>query len=435
MNGGEPRWRHYVLWIGAIASFVLSNLAFDFLKSLEVGGWIGGVEYLVVAVLIVFWLMIYGPSAWQEFQSWRTTRHDGVDPPTPASPSAELRSSAEQAERWLVALGSERSGMAASGWFEQEEPALRNLLFTAEVGPEAADDLARICDALEACYVRGRRPDDLLELSERLATIGEQVRRRDLEELAAVRAATAYRLRGDLDAAASQLEAASKLAAPGPTAAAMRTRRALERGLLHLARADRYPPGADRDDAVLNARDRFDEARLAVPRADLAADIAIHLNRAVVCLYRHDTDRALDHLRLAEARASASDDVSAYAHALELLGVRAWLLNNPRQAILWWWEAQHRYADVDEREGAARCLQHLGSAELVNGNGSAALVLLERSAKLRGGTQGHELLERYLAQARSQVGKDAEAPVRPDIGLHRIDPLGRLRMLWRKLTS
>jgi hypothetical protein len=244
MNRCEPRWRRYLLWIGTIASFVLSNLAFDALKSLQPGRWVSGAEYLVVAALAAFWLMIYAPSGWQWFQRWRSALPDEQDR-SPAEPHlAELQWYAQQAERWLFALGSASGGMAAAGWFEQEEPALRRLLFSTEVGPETVDQLAWICDALEARYVRQRRADDLLELSERLATIGEYAGRRDLEELAAVRAATAFRLRGDLDAATLRLGVASNLAPPGPSAAAMRTRRALERSLLQLARADRYEPDA-----------------------------------------------------------------------------------------------------------------------------------------------------------------------------------------------
>jgi len=438
MSGHEPRWRRYLLWIGTIASFILSNLAFDTLKSFQPGRWVGGAEYLVVAALAAFWLMIYAPSGWQGFQRWRRALPNEREP-SPLPPRlAELQRYAQQAEHWLVALGSDSRGMAAAGWFEQAEPELRRLLFSTDVEPESVDQLAWICDALEARYVRQRRADDLLELSERLATIGEQAGRRDLEELAAVRAATAFRLRGDLDAATLRLGVASNLAPPGPSAAAMRTRRALERSLLQLARADRYSPGADRADAVLNARDRLDDAGRAVPRADLAADVAIHLNRAVVCLYQHDTDTALDHLRLAEARASASRDSSAYAHALELHGVAAWLQGNPGQAVLWWQQAQRRYADVEEREGAARCLQHLGSAALSTGEGVAALALLEESAKLRGGTQGHEVLERYLAEARSQVSEGAGPPAEDTTGprrIGRIGPLGRLRRVWHRFVA
>ena len=441
MNQHEPRWRRYLLWIGTIASFVLSNLAFDALKSLQPGRWVSGAEYLVVAALAAFWLMIYAPSGWQWFQRWRNALPDEQDR-SPAEPHlAELQWYAQQAERWLFALGSASGGMAAASWFEQEEPALHRLLFSTEVGPETVDQLAWICDALEARYVRQRRADDLLELSERLATIGEYAGRRDLEELAAVRAATAFRLRGDLDAATLRLGVASNLAPPGPSAAAMRTRRALERSLLQLARADRYEPGADRADALLNARDRLDDAGRAVPRADLAADIAIRLNRAVVCLYQHDTSTALDHLRLAAARASASRDSSAHAHALELFGVAAWMQGNPDQAVLWWRQAQCRYAEVEECEGAARCLQHLGSAALSTGGCLAALALLEDSAKLRGGTQGHEVLESYLAQARSQVSEGAEPPAQDTTSPRRIDridrigPLGRLRRVWHRFVA
>jgi tetratricopeptide (TPR) repeat protein len=190
-------------------------------------------------------------------------------------------------------------------------------------------------------------------------------------------------------------------------------------------------PGADRTDAVLGARDRFDDAGLAIPRADLAADIAIHLNIGVVYLYQHDADKALDHLRLAAARASASRDASAQAHALELTGVAAWLQHNRPQALRWWREAERRYTDVDEPEGVGRCLQHLGSAALLGGAAEQACELLERSAKLRSGVTGHEVRERYLTQARAQLGQGTDRPGEPAPRPPRGGPLQQLLRLWR----
>jgi hypothetical protein len=73
---------------------------------------------------------------------------------------------------------------------------------------------------------------------------------------------------------------------------------------------------------------------------------------------------------------------------------------NPRGATGWWQQAEHLYAEIDEREGRARCLQHLGSAELVAGRAEKARELLELSELLRGGNAGHPILTEYLQAAR-----------------------------------
>ncbi|NUS00109.1 MAG: hypothetical protein HOV67_33230, partial [Kribbellaceae bacterium] len=173
---------------------------------------------------------------------------------------------------------------------------------------------------------------------------------------------------------------------------------------------DRAPAGNDRDEAVLNARDRLDEARLRRPGPDLAADVAISINQAVVHLYQYDSQGALEHLRPAHAHATAAGDVSGEAHALELMGVAAWMQRNRHEAVSRWEHAAHLYAEIDEREGHARCLQHLGSAEVVAGNREAALLLLEQSKLLR--TTDSEILTRYLdaAQRIADVPEVAEDP-------------------------
>lgn len=427
----EYWWRRYLLGIAALASFVLSNLAFDYFRHFKVGGWIIVVEYMVVGTLALFWLIVYVPPAWRRFHRWRGERGSTALPgPTPRT---LLRSYAAQAERSLITLGSEAGGMAAAAWFEQEKSELLTLLYTTEVDTSTVDDLAWLCDALEAWYVRQRQAEPLLALSHQLTAIAKQAQRPELEELAAIRAATAYRLLGDLESAADQLRAAIHLHVPaGAAEPAIRTRLAVEQGLLHLAWAERYPHGDNRDEEMHNAQKWFDEAGLKVPRADPAADIAIQLDRGLVCLHRHDTDGAKEHFQVAEARAAAARDVSAQAHALELLGMESWQRRNTRQAVLWWQEAQDRYAAVEEREGQARCLQHLGSAELVTGDGYLANILLEKSATLRGGADGHEVLERYLAQARRYRQPQAEPAEQSPTPPSPNTPLDRLRQRWRR---
>ncbi len=404
---------------------LLLALAVELLAGSLVGdGLIFWAGALVTAALALYWLV-------PRLRAWLAARPRQ----TPTDPAhAELRSAAELAGQWLEALGTEGGGMVAAEWFEREEPTLRRLLDTTDPTADRVDDLAAVGDALDAWYVRQDDGTALLELSERLAAIGEQTHRRDLRQLAAVRAATAHRLLGDLAAADDRLGSAAALAARGRVAAAIRTRRRLEQGLVHLGRADRCEPGVDRDDAIAAARDRFDQAGLAVPRADLAADLAIHVHLAVTYLYRHDPAAALDQLRLASSRAAATRDAGAEAHVLELTGVAAWLQGNPDGAKRWWRQAEQRYADIDERVGRARCLQHLGAAAFTAGSPARALTLLEASAALRGGAAGHEVLEHYLTSARAQVTGPAEAAPPPPTPRPQAGLLAWLHRWWTSAT-
>src|SRR4051812_1769499 len=219
----------------------------------------------------------------------------------------------------MIALGSHAGGMAAAEWYALNEEWLRELLMAEKPHVDTIDDFARICDALEAWYVRRADPDALLQLSDRLSAAAEVCGRRDLAELAAARAATAYRMLGDLDTASTRLGISDNIATHTRTAAAMTTRRQVERALLSLARADRRPAGNDRHEAVLNARERLDEARLKRPGPALAADFPMADNLSFVHLSQQDAEGALAHLRPAVARATAAGDLSGQAHALELM--------------------------------------------------------------------------------------------------------------------
>ena len=333
-------------------------------------------------------------------------------PPLQDEARARLRSHAEQAQHWLEALGSSGNGMAAAEWFEQEEKALRKLLDTAEPTADSADDLARIADALDTWYVRNRRGRELLTTGERLSSIANLVGRTDLQELANLRTATANRLLGELAAAAGLLDHEPVPPPPGQANDAMRTRRLLERGLLHLAQADRCQTDDDRADEARTARDRFNEAGMAIPRADLAADIALHINLALTYLYESAPDAASEHARLAMTHAETAHDTSAQAHAFELAGAAAALRGNHDEARSWWQEAERRYAEVGEREAQARCLQHLGALAVVTGEHQEAAKLLDDSARLRGGTGGYETLAYYLDRLASGAGQDEPTPGR-----------------------
>jgi tetratricopeptide (TPR) repeat protein len=402
----EPsRTQVFFLFVGGVASGVVTDLISQLLsQSFGQRGIVQWVGYSVAGLLVLVAFALW---------RWRSRiirrRLQGVTP---------LHAAAEEAEQWMIALGSDAGGMAAAEWFALHENWLRELLATEKPQNAAIDDFARICDALEAWYVRHPDPDALLQLSELLTAAAEAGGRRGLAELAAVRAATAYRMLGDLDAATTRLGVSSNIAAHGRTAAALKMRRQVERALLHLARAERAPAGNDRDEAVLNARDRLDDARLTRPGPDLAADVAISINLAVVHLYQYDGEGALEQLRPALARATAAGDLSGQAHALELMGVVAWMRRNKHEAGSRWEHAAHLYAEIDEREGHARCLQHLGSAAVAAGDLDKALELLEQSAMLR--MSESEILTKYLDAAR----RTSELPVVAD------DPPRRTPGTW-----
>ena len=403
----EPsRTQEFSLAIGAVASGLLTDLTSQLLnQSFGQRGIVQWVGYSVTGLLVLIsFLRIRSLT-----RRARRRRQQAASP---------LHAAAEEAEQWMIALGTDAGGMAAAEWFTLHEDGLRELLANEKAQNAAVDEFARICDALEAWYVRRPDPDALLQLSELLTTTAESSGRRGLAELAAARAATAYRMLGDLDAATTRLGVSSNIAAHGRTAAALKMRRQVERALLHLARADRAPAGSDRDEAVLNARDRLDDARLTRPGPDLAADVAIAINLAVVHLYQYDGEGALEQLRPALARATAAGDLSGQAHALELMGVAAWMRRNPHEAGSRWEHAAHLYAEVDERDGHARCLQHLGSAAVIAGDLDKALDLLEQSSMLR--TSESEILTKYLDAAR----RTSELPVVPD------DPPRRTPRTW-----
>ncbi|HEY9335898.1 MAG TPA: hypothetical protein VIQ79_15800 [Kribbella sp.] len=403
----EPsRTQEFSLAIGAVASGLLTDLTSQLLnQSFGQRGIVQWVGYSVTGLLVLIsFLRIRSRT-----RRARRRRQQAASP---------LHAAAEEAEQWMIALGTDAGGMAAAEWFTLHEDGLRELLANEKAQNAAVDDFARICDALEAWYVRRPDPDALLQLSELLTTTAESSGRRGLAELAAARAATAYRMLGDLDAATTRLGVSSNIAAHGRTAAALKMRRQVERALLHLARADRAPAGSDRDEAVLNARDRLDDARLTRPGPDLAADVAIAINLAVVHLYQYDGEGALEQLRPALARATAAGDLSGQAHALELMGVAAWMRRNPHEAGSRWEHAAHLYAEVDERDGHARCLQHLGSAAVIAGDLDKALDLLEQSSMLRASES--EILTKYLDAAR----RTSELPVVPD------DPPRRTPRTW-----
>ncbi len=402
----QDRRRGDFFGISALASALLSGLAGDKLsQSLDSGGWIRVAGLSLTIGFALIWAIYNAPAGLRRYRRWRSGS---------AAVPDDLQATAEEAEQWMVSLGSDAGGLGAVGWFQQQEPVLRKLLVTEKANEHNVEEIARICDALDAWYVRQQQAAELLEVSDYLVTVAIACRRRDLEELAEARAATAYRLMGDLKSSSRRLGNSYLLASArrgyNRTRAAMRTRRRVEQALVDITQAESRT-GSDREDALLDARNRLEDARLTRPGTDVAADVAIQINLAIVHLYKGDPTGALERLRPAAAKAAEAGDASAHAHAVELRGVAAWMQKSPKEAMGWWQDAQLLYAEIGELEGQARCLQHLGSAEVVTKQ-PKGLEHLEQSADLRGGEAGHPTLTMYLEEAR-ETDEPPETPADP----------------------
>lgn len=100
------------------------------------------------------------------------------------------------------------------------------------------------------------------------------------------------------------------------------------------------------------------------------------------------------------------------------------MLKRPDEAVKWWGRAEHHYSEIDEQEGQARCLQHLGSAAVVAGDRTGGLKLLKQSAVLR--TYESPVLVQYLAVA-TQTGP---ASVEPEVSRR-----GSIGWLRRKIEQ
>ncbi|MQA86099.1 MAG: hypothetical protein GEV03_16080 [Streptosporangiales bacterium] len=498
--GRRSRLTDNRVWIAAVATFMVPNLLIELLGGVvsesAVGGLLRGplliVAYLVAPLLLLVWLVGQAARLWRELLGPWLERIGLINPPKPpgedptGSPTRRL---AEQATRWGVGLAGDAAAEAES-WFRAEEPSLRQLLddraYDGNPLPgQAVEELAVIAGSLDTWYVRQRELDDLIRVNDSLRRIASRAARPDLEELTALRMATAHRLRGDLGAARAELEDAKEIAERvprHPCAAALEARRYHEWALIHLAEAERRTDDHQAAaDELENAARALEDGWARLPRADISGEITTLVNLAVVALhlehlehlepkarsrgpeaierprgepYRRRPRVLSDHLGLAEALARAERDLAGLAHAIELRGVAAWLDEQHRLAAERWRDAHDRYAELGLAGGQARCLQHLGSAILavpevagllrdnrwvVPGELAAtseALSLLERSRELRAKLPhvDTELVDHYLRVAEGRVSGrlPADGPRRTDPLRRRLGRLtARARRWWK----
>ena len=177
---------------------LLSGLAGDKLsQSLDSGGWISVAGLSLTIGFALIWAIYNAPVGLRRYRSWRA-----------AVPRQYRRtagsSRGSRAVDGLARLGRGRHGCCRM--VRAERARLRERCWHREAQDEHnADDLARICDALDAWYVRQRAARRTAGDERLPRDCGHGCGRRDLEELAAARAATAYRLMGDLESANTRL--------------------------------------------------------------------------------------------------------------------------------------------------------------------------------------------------------------------------------------
>lgn len=270
------------------------------------------------------------------------------------------------AELWVTRLETDPKG--ASQWFEESEPSFRPL-YTATYPDDdllraVLDDLSAIADALAAWYVRARLPQSMLVVHAGLHDLALSVGWLDTAAHAAIRRASAHRMAGahgsphrfgdavqDLDNARTYLEKMPKTRVRADLEVRERTERAL---------------------VAIDRGTGLDEAYTDVSALG-AASPAVLINVAVLCLGRGDLSDALLNLLRAETLAQEAGDHGAEAHSVELQGVvlSHWKLV---ESVRLWQLARATFHRIGEKQGEARCLQHLAAAALVDPHAAGQLL-------------------------------------------------------------
>ena len=366
------------------------------------------------------------------------------------------------ARTWMLGLDTPQDAAGAARWFHTAEPLLQSLLSgvadtiaTARVMGTAAetdgtgvilddvrtrlvDDLCVLTDALDRWRSRSSRPMPTEQPPAAFLEIVRQGKRPELEQLSAIRAATALREAGQLAEARTALRSGE----PMPVrfwhrwprqrrwrrtyTNAIRARWHHETALGYLALADRIENHGAAGENLRLAEGELQLAWRTLPAKDIRGEVTTLLTMAEVLLRQGVPDRALDRLDRAETRAAEGADPCGLAQVAELRGVAAWMQGRSSAAVVLWQRALTEFNRVADRQGQARCLQHLGSAVLVapeltglvlderrrpHDEAAAvqhALAWLERSQRLRTGPMSG-VAEDYLDRARTRAGRAAVA--------------------------
>ncbi|MGH3490901.1 MAG: hypothetical protein ACRDP8_23690 [Actinopolymorphaceae bacterium] len=349
---------------------------------------------------------------------------------------------ADLAERWSILLDSADYARSAALWFQAEEALLRALL-TASYADDVTDDypegellaltlddLARLADAVDVWYVRQQQVFGAHLVHQNIVQLAYAAGRHDLDRLATIRMAAVYRSAGMLDDADAMLRQAG-VSAPADRWSWLPWRQRTawdlgawhhhERALLHLARAESTTDATVAAVELTGAELELRRVWQRLPRRNVRGEVTTLLTMGIVYLHQGRADLAVDHLHLAESRASGCDDSAGLAHAAELRGVAAWMQGRAPVAAALWQRALTRFRELADQQSEARCLQHLGSAVLVAPE-LAGLLLdddrrtvtevsavqhahlwLERSRRLRSGRAVSPVADDYLQMARSRA--------------------------------
>lgn len=270
------------------------------------------------------------------------------------------------AELWATRLETDPKG--ARQWFEESEPSFRPLYGATysddELLRSVLDDLCAIADALASWYVRARLPQSMLVVHSGLHDLAVGVGWLDVAAHAAIRQAGAHRMAGAHGAPHRFGDAVQELD---------NARTYLEKVPNPRVRADLEV--RERTERALVAIDRgtgLDEAYTDMAGLQVAAP-AVLINLSVLCLGRGDLSDALLNLVRAEKLAEAAGDQGARAHSLELQGVvlSHWLLV---ESVRFWQLARATFGRIGEKQGEARCLQHLAAAALADPRAAGQLL-------------------------------------------------------------
>jgi tetratricopeptide (TPR) repeat protein len=311
------------------------------------------------------------------------------------------------AESWVTRLESDPK--RAAEWFEESEPSFRPLYaapYDDELLPAILDDLRAIADALGRWYLRVRQPHWMLAVYQGVYDLAMRAERYDVAAHAAVRQATAYRMSGAHGVAESFGHAVTELDNAGALIERVPDKR-LSNELDVREREERALVAIDRGTGLADA---FTD----LTKLDVASPAAL-INRGVLHLDRGELEDARTWFDRAEELAKVAGDQGAQAHSAELRGV-VLAHSDLVEAVRLWQRAHDTYKQAGEKQGVARCLQHLGTAaladpvaagQLLRGNpepvdereaARAALVRLQESISLRP-RQRTPLAERYREEA------------------------------------
>ena len=271
----------------------------------------------------------------------------------------------EFAELWVTRLETDPKG--ARQWFEESEPSFRPLYaatYPDELLKSVLDDLCAIADALASWYVRARLPQSMLVVHEGLHDLALSVDWLDVAAHAAIRQSSAHRMAG-------------AQGAPHRFGDAVQ---ALDNARTYL---EKVPNPRVRED--LEVRERSERALVAIDRGTGLAEVyedvaglqvaspAVLINLSVLCLGRGDLSDALLNLLRAERLAKDAGDQGAQAHSVELQGVvlSHW---NLVESVRFWQLARATFGRIGEKQGEARCLQHLAAAALADPRAAGQLL-------------------------------------------------------------